>query len=146
MWEEDHSTCQDRTDGWALVTCCSIPSFQTPLGDRKEIGTRNKSMRVGEGLGRASTLLGFVAAIGHGEADVGRTQSCTQTPAGPWARQHAEEPPEDEKGQSADSGAFLLPHTVQFTLGCCSQLSEGQNPREGSESKDDAVTGDEGKW
>lgn len=38
-------------------------------------------------------------------------------PAGPWARKHADEPPESEKGQSADSGAFLLSHTVKFTIG-----------------------------
>lgn len=50
-------------------------------------------------------------------------RSSTWMPAGPWARQHADKPQEGEKGQSAGSGAFLLPRTVQFALGCYFQLT-----------------------
>lgn len=111
----------------------------------EEIGIRNKSIQVGKGLVRASSLLGFVAAIGHWKADLGRMQGCTQMAAGPWARQHAGEPPEDKKGQSADSGVSLLPsphNPVHPGL----LLSAWQPSQEGSESKDDDVNGDEGKW
>lgn len=52
-------------------------------------------------------------------------------PAGPWARQKACKPM--HRGQSADSEAVLLPHTIQFTLGCYFQ--HGDLHREAQEPK-----------
>lgn len=56
--------------------------------------------------------------LSHGKANLGRMKRYTWMSAGPQARQHADEPQEGEEGQSADSEASLLPHTVHFTPGC----------------------------
>ena len=121
-----------------MSTYFSSLCSQTLIEDQRENEIRGKkSIQVGKGLVRASLLLGFVEMISHWKANLGRMKRCRASGAAPGCQlghgQGNRQASPCTGGQSADSEAVLLPHTIQFTLGC--YFLHGDLHREGQEPK-----------